>query len=62
MNNEISLKVIEILLISKRARLEKANDFSMNINMYVEGELLKAEIEALEKEKQRLEAICSQAV
>ena len=59
---QVSLNFIKILLIDKRARFNVASRYILNRELQFECELLKAEIEALENEKQRLEAICSQAV
>ena len=44
------LTPLEVELISLTARLEKAQKFSMNTAMHIEGMLLEAQIEALTDE------------
>ncbi len=42
--------VIETELVSLKARESMARDYCMNINMQIEANLLRAQVEALEKE------------
>lgn len=49
------LDVLEVQILSLKARKEKAQDFELNINMKVEVELLDAQIDALEKEYYRIQ-------
>ena len=54
MGKEIMLAVIEVQLISLRTRRQWALGYQMNSDMQIEASLLFKQIEALEKESERL--------
>ena len=47
--NSFKKAVIEVELLGLKARESTARDYCMNINMQIEANLLRAQIEALEK-------------
>ena len=48
-SNDLKKAIIEVKLLSLKARESTARDYCMNINMQIEANLLRAQIEALEK-------------
>ncbi len=47
---DIRIQIIEVQLISLKARKEKAKQFAFNIDLQLECKLLESQIEALEAE------------
>ena len=41
--------IVNILIIMKKARLKQAESYTMNRNMWIEADLVRAEIKALEE-------------